>query len=126
MISEVFQHWLLSQKIEERSLQRFWAWFEAHQNEVLKSLLGRYGEFVREDLQIEIACIDLSLENWPHYDERYICVYMPMSYKKRFYWKKGEKKPLGEGRENVEEVGLYRLYFDLDGEIKSENVEWYR
>lgn len=125
MDSSKFQQWLLSNRIEERSLEQAWQSIDRDQNKIADILLEKKIEFNKKFLLMKVEGVDLWLGNWPECDERYILVEIPLMYKKIDYIKKGRKCPLKDGKEHLIHIGTYKLQFGFNGEIKDGEFEWY-
>jgi len=105
MDSSKFQQWLLSNRIEERSLEQAWQSIDRDQNKIADMLLKIKAEFNKKFLSIKVEGVDLWLGNWPECNERYVLVEISLMYKKVDYIRNGRKYPFKDGKEHLIHIG---------------------
>ncbi|HEU5380774.1 MAG TPA: hypothetical protein VFV38_35570 [Ktedonobacteraceae bacterium] len=122
---EKFHQWLFSKEVKQRSLQQFWTALEIYQKEKQEFLIQLFGKFEKDFLLIEMEYIELRLNNWPQCNERFIVVCIPLLYKEKSYKKQGVEIYFKGNKVHLNQIGTYKLYFNVDGEMEREEFEWY-
>ena len=90
------KEWIIQHDVEKRTIESFWNNLKSYRIEQEEEFEQFFGEFDETEVQANISQIALMLGNYPDFDSNHIISYVPIIYK-------------------GSSIGLYRLYFELDG-----------
>ncbi|SHH36909.1 hypothetical protein [Tepidibacter thalassicus] len=85
-------------KIEKEIVNRFWKCFENYQNSKKEEFLEFFPNYKKNLINVGLYRLALQINEWPDIGNENIIAYSPITF-------------------NGNEVGMYKLIYDLSGEI---------
>jgi len=100
------KNWITINRVEEKVKESFEECFQSYRIASPDEFSSYFGEFEASLLEIKMQKICLNINDWRESEEEQIVAFAPIIYKE-------------------EELGIYKLFFDLDGQITDDVMIMY-
>jgi len=100
------KEWVIQNNLEERTFKGFWNAFNNYQVECFEAFKEDFRDYDDKNVSLFVDTVSFTITNWPDEDYNHVVISIRMQYKGN-------------------EAGMYRMVFNLSGEVEDDYLTIY-